>query len=216
MMTAGPIAIEPNPMLLVAEISHRVVNEYGLAIAMLRLAAAEQTSIEASAALTRAAEHLRDHAELHRALQAPTQPCPSDLSAHLEKMCAALTRAALDQREVTLTLMTESVLLDADRCWRATLIASELIINALRHGLGGRPGQLVVELAVINGEVVCRVSDSGYGAGHAPAKPSQGMSVVQGLVASLGGRVDWRFAAEGGAAQFGFPLEPALALRRLI
>lgn len=215
-MTAGPIAIEPNPLLLVAEFSHRVVNEYGLAIAMLRLAAAEQTSLDASVALTRAAEHLRDHAELHRALQAPIHPCPSDLSAHLEKLCSALTRAALNQRDVKLTLMTESVLLDADRCWRATLIVSELIINALRHGLGGRPGQLAVELAVICGEVICRVSDSGYGGGHKPPKPAQGMSLVQSLVASLGGRIDWRFGPEGGAAQFGFPLEPALALQKLI
>ncbi len=216
MMTAGPITIEPNPLLLVAEISHRVVNEYSLAIAMLRLAAAEQTSLDASMALTRAAEHLRDHAELHRALQAPSHPCPSDLSAHLEKLCAALTKAALNQRDVSLTLITESVLLDADRCWRATLVVSELVINALRHGLGGRPGQLAVELGLVHGDVVCRVSDSGYGDTPKPPKPAQGMTLVQGLAASLGGRVDWRFSAQGGAAQFAFPLEPASALQRLI
>ena len=134
----------------------------------------------------------------------------------MEKLCAALTRAALVQRDVSLTLITESVLMDANRCWRATLVVSELIINALRHGLGGRPGQLAVELAVVRGDVVCRVSDGGYGDTHKPPKPAQGMTLVQSLAASLGGQVEWRFSPQGGAAQFAFPLEPALGLQRLI
>jgi NAD(P)H-dependent FMN reductase len=69
--TISPASAPIEPLILVEEISHRVVNEYSQAIAIIRLAAAEVVSREAREALGSAATRLIHFAEAHRALQAP-------------------------------------------------------------------------------------------------------------------------------------------------
>ena len=67
---ASALSCQPLALHLVEEISHRVVNEYAEAIAILALAAS-RGSTTAQSALTQAAERLRAHADSHRALLAP-------------------------------------------------------------------------------------------------------------------------------------------------
>ena len=56
-----------------------------------------------------------------------------------------MTSSRLAQRGVELNLaITEPVLLDAKRSWRAELIVSELITNASRHALVSQAGRISV------------------------------------------------------------------------
>jgi two-component sensor histidine kinase len=208
--TGNPVPTSPprdatraDPLILVQEISHRVVNEYTHAIAAIRLAAADIPSVAARTALLRTAAALRDFAEAHRALQAPDTDARANLGEYLERLCSAITTATLRDRGIRLTLATEPVLLPADRCWRVALIVSELITNAARHGLKGGSGEILVEIEDAAGEVICRVGDNGRP--DATRAPSRGMSVVRGLAAELGGVVAWRFTADGATAELTFP-----------
>jgi two-component sensor histidine kinase len=195
------------PLILVEEITHRVVNEYTQAIACIRLAAARAASHEARTALAGAANRLLRFAEAHRALQAPPAVGTTDLGAYLERLCAAISTASLGDSRITLTLSTISLPLRPDRCWRVALIVSELITNSVRHGLQNRPGSVVVQLDLAAGVVVCRVSDNG--AAEADPPPARGRHVVEALAAELGGAVQWTFGSRGTTAELAFPREQA-------
>lgn len=191
------------PMILVEEISHRVVNEYTQAIAGIRLAAAGVASAEARQVLTEAAAKLRCFAEAHRALQAPRSVNSVDLGDYLARLCSASLAAGLKDRGVRLNLVCETVRLSSDRCWRAALIVSELMTNSVRHGLKGGLGSITVEVESDRETVICRVCDDGCLA--EPIAPARGLSVVMALAAGLSGEVVWRYDALGTTAELTFP-----------
>lgn len=192
-----------DPLVLVAEISHRVVNEYAQAIAGIRLAARTVASSEARAVLVTAASRLMNYAEAHRALQAPRAGGGADLAAHLETLCGTLAASHLQERGIHLTLTADPATLAAERCWRVALIVSELITNGVRHGLKGGPGNIGVEIAPDGPDISCRVTDDGCGSPC--AKPGRGFAVVSGLADQLGGTVGWHFTPNGTSAELVFP-----------
>ena len=191
------------PLLLVKEISHRVMNEYAQAIAGLRSAACSITPEHAQATLVAAAARLLSFAEAHRALQAPLLKGEVELAESLTRLCETMSAARLQERGIVLTLAAAPVRLAADRCWRVTLIVSELITNAMRHGLRGRPGSIRVEIDAHDQAIICRVIDEGGCAG--PIRPGRGFDVVTGLASEIGGEVGWCFGPSGTSAELSFP-----------
>jgi two-component sensor histidine kinase len=198
-----PVPLKAEPLLLVEEISHRVINEYAQAIAGIRLAAREVASDEAQAALAAAASRLLSFAEAHRALQAPILSGNVDLAETLSRLCATMSVARLQERGIRLTLSAASVLLAADRCWRVALIVCELITNGMRHGLRGGPGNIRVEMEADDQTIICRVVNDGCGKGT--IKPGRGFDVVTGLANEMGGGVGWCFAPDSTSAELIFP-----------
>jgi two-component sensor histidine kinase len=187
---------EPPPLLLVGEISHRVLNEYTHAIATLSLARAETTDVTARSALADAERRLRAYADLHRALRPPPANRPCDLGEYLEGVCAALSCASLRERGVRLTLIPSEVWLPADHCWRVALIVAELVNNAVRHAFGKSGGRIVVEVESLGPTVLCRVADNGRPASPNPPQ-GWGRSIVENLAHALGGQIEWLFEPSG-------------------
>ncbi len=196
-------AYSPHPWLMVAEIEHRVANEYALAIGLLSLAAARASNAEAKTALAGTAARLRDYASVHRALQAPVAGGAVDLSEYLRGLCGALARASLSERGTSLTLIEHSVDIEAGRCWRVGLIVSELITNSIRHGIKGAGGAITVEITRSSDLIQCRVSDNGQAG--ARWSPGRGARVVDALAQDLGGMVERRADAHGTAVLLSFP-----------
>jgi two-component sensor histidine kinase len=192
-----------DPLVLVAEISHRVVNEYSQAIAGIRIAARNTASSEAREILATAVTRLHSFAEAHRALQAPRSGESLDLADYLQRLCEAVTAASLQERGIRLTLIADRAVLAPERCWRVALVVSELITNCVRHGLKNGPGCIRVEMVPEGTDIICRVSDDGCGAPH--ARPGRGLGVVMGLAEDLGGIVGWHFTPEGTVAELIFP-----------
>ncbi|MEO9132286.1 MAG: ATP-binding protein [Sphingomonas sp.] len=191
------------PLLLVEEISHRVMNEYAQAIAGLRTAACNITPEQAQAALATAAARLLCFADAHRALQAPLLKGEIELTETLTRLCETVSAARLQERGIRLTLAAEPVQLAADRCWRVALIVSELITNAMRHGLRGGPGNIRVEVGVRDCYILCSVTDDGNCDG--PIRPGRGFDVVTGLASELGGEVGWCLGPAGTRAELSLP-----------
>jgi two-component sensor histidine kinase len=197
------IGSSPQPLFLVEEFNHRVLNEYAEAISSLALAAAAAPDKGSELALTAAAIRLRAHAEAHRALQAPIYDGPMDLAAYVVHLCASLSKAHLAGRGVRLTVRADEVWLDADRGWRVGLIIAELIRNAARHGLSGGPGAIGVEIAETAEHISCSVYDDGRGASGPVI--GRGRRVVMALADELAGEVNWSFAPTGCCARLEFP-----------
>lgn len=192
---------------LVAEISHRVMNEYTHAIATLSLAAADTANANARMTLIVAARRLRAYAGVHRALAPPYGSGRQDLGEYLKALCVALSSASLSDRAVHLTFIQCEASMAADRCWRVGLIVSELVTNAVRHAFAGRSGAIVVELCARGGMTYCRISDNGRAASYSP-QPGRGRAIVEGLTRELGGKVEWLFGPNGTTVFLSIPSEP--------
>jgi two-component sensor histidine kinase len=191
-------------LLLVEEISHRVVNEYTIAIAAIDVEASRIADEDARAVLERAAGRLRAHANAHRALKPPVFAGDVDLGEYLGRLCAALYDTMLRESGVKLALAYDRIDLAAERCWRVGLIFAELITNSFRHGFNGGGGTIVIEIRLVGGEVHCQIADDG-GSLPNPAA-SRGRQVTEGLARDLGGEVTWYFDAGGVTAVLAFPL----------
>jgi two-component sensor histidine kinase len=194
------------PLILIEEITHRVVNEYTQAISSIVLAAAATGNTEARTVLADAARRLRAHARAHQALQPPFVDGMVDAGDYIERLGAALSQASLHERGVRLVLRRDRLMLEAGRCWRLGLIVAELITNAVRHGLAGGPGQITVEINSGWDNVVCVVTDDGHGHGLIKPVPGRGSHVIERLAVDLGGRIERRFTPDGGMVRLTFPL----------
>jgi two-component sensor histidine kinase len=195
--------------LLLSEISHRVANEYALAVSSISLAANRTSDPSARAALGHAIKRLLDYANTHRALQAPSPAQPADLSVYLQEVCKALVRSLLEERGVSLTIACEPIVVSADRCWRVGMIVFELITNSVRHAFAGGRGEIRVELTQSDGQVVCRVSDNGAAATtHAPGRGSE---IVEALAEEVYGRISRVSRNDGTSVQLSFPIHTSLA-----
>lgn len=202
--TLSPSIIrQSDPLVLVAEISHRVINEYSQAIAGIRVAAQRTASGEAQEILANAVTRLLTFAEAHKALQAPRPGDNLDLAEYLTRLCKAVTAASLQERGIRLILTADCATLSAERCWRVALIVSELITNGVRHGLKNGAGNIRVEVANDGPDISCRVIDDGHGSPK--PKPGRGFAVVTGLAEELGGTMRWLFTADGTVAELIFP-----------
>ena len=202
--TAMSQAIPPmQPLHLIDEISHRVVNEYTEAICALGLAATASRDIRVQLALTSAASRLRAQVEAHRALQAPIVEGPMDLGDYVGQLCACLAKAPLAENGLRLTVDADEVWLDAGQCWRVGLIVAELVRNAARHGLSGAAGVIWVVVEDAGDVIGCTVCDDGGGA--SAGRTGRGRRLVQALAEELGGSVVWTFAATGCCVRLEFP-----------
>jgi two-component sensor histidine kinase len=195
------------PLHLIDEISHRVVNEYTEAICALGLAASASRNMDVQLALTSAANRLRAQVEAHRALQAPVADGPMDLADYVGQLCACLTKAPLAECGVRLTVIADEIWLDADRCWRVGLIVAELVRNAARHGFSGGPGAIWVEITEASGRINCLVCDDGCGA--PTTRTGRGRRLVEALARELCGSADWCFAPGGCCVRLDFPNQDA-------
>jgi two-component sensor histidine kinase len=205
--TSGPPL---QPLHLIDEISHRVVNEYAEAIRALGLAAAASLDTRAQIALTSAAVRLRAQAEGHRALQAPVVDGPMNLAEYIGQLCGRLAKALFAERCFRLTVDADETWLDAEHCWRVGLIVAELVRRAARHASAGA---VWVEITESSGRLKCQVFDDGRGALFGRTDHDNGP--VRSLARELGGSIDWLFAPGGCCVRLEFPgPRAALADRR--
>ena len=194
-------------LLLIEEITHRVINEYTIAIRSIESEAADIADADARAVLGRATARLRAQADAHRALQPPAADDDLNLGDYLARLCATLSAASLADLGIRLMLFEDDIDLAPERCWRVGLIVSELIVNAVRHGARARGGMIVVDLRRVGAEVCCGVADNGCAASD--PGPSRGRGLVARLAQDLGGDVCWRFQSEGVTAVLAFPEKEA-------
>jgi two-component sensor histidine kinase len=189
----------------VAELLHRVGNDYARAISFAFKVAARSSSHETRSALDDVINHLSRAAETHRVLRPPHEEGPVDFADRITQLCRALSSSSeAAHYETNLLLAVDGpVLLDAVRCWRASLIVSELINNACRHAFASHAGRISVTVSTTCERILCEVSDDG-----SPASsfyPGLGTHLVDALATVLGGSVVRRFADCGTTVTLPFP-----------
>jgi two-component sensor histidine kinase len=127
-------------MLQVAELLHRIGNDYTRVIAFASLRAANAPSNEARSALNEVVNHLQAAAQMYRVLRPPTVTGSADLTDTIARLCRGQSDVSeFRRRRIDFLLAYDDPIeLDAWRCWHASLIVAELINNACRHALVDR------------------------------------------------------------------------------
>src|SRR5580693_6913092 len=206
------------PYLYLAEFLHRVHNEYTCAISLANRLAARSAREETKTALRQIINRLHALAASHQILRSPLTAASADLSGNLIRLCHTMTSSGLADRDIELHLaVTEPVMLDAKRCWRAELIISELITNASRHAFTSQAGHISVAVETAAGQIICRVSDDG--SPPAILKRGLGSELIDALAADLDGYVERIHKASGTTITLYFPQDldepPTVNLRKV-
>lgn len=193
-------------LLYIAELLHRVSNEYMSAIAFASTVAARSSNAEVKDALREIINHLHALAEANHVLRPPLADGLVDLSENTAQLCRAMASAGLEKRGITFHLaLTESIMLEEGRCWHASLIIAELITNAGRHASFSRRGNVWVSIDSTLERIICRVSDNGSSCTE--FNPGLRSVLVNALAKEIDGRIDRQFGNSGATVTLSFPRE---------
>jgi two-component sensor histidine kinase len=191
-------------LLYIAELLHRVSNEYMSAISFASTVAARLSNAEAKGALHEIINHLHALAEANRVLRPPLTDGLVDLSENTAQLCRAMALAGMEKRGIRLHLaLTESIMLEEARCWHASLIIAELITNAGRHASFSHGGNVWVSIDSALERIICRVSDNGSSC--KTFSPGLGSVLVNALAKEIDGRIDRQFGSSGATVTLSFP-----------
>ncbi len=185
----------------IREIHHRVKNNLQTVAALLRLQARRIRQPEARQALQEAIRRVGTIARVHETLSQRLEETV-DFDQLLdnglllvEDLAGAADVAAVREGQVG-TLVAEDATALA-------LVLTELVSNAVEHGLAGRPGKVVVRTEREGQRLRVAVEDDGPGfpPGFTPGEAGLGTQIVTALVTGeLRGTIHWNGAgARGGA-----------------
>ena len=162
---------------LVREIHHRVKNNLQVIVSLLNLQANYTNDQEALAAFEDMEGRVRAIAHIHETLYAIPDLAQIEFAAYLANLVRELLALhSTVPNGIALGLKTEEMVLDMEQAIPLGLVANELILNALKHGLAEGRGRLEVALtykrdrkqspnaqSLDNGWAQLRVFDSGPG-----------------------------------------------------
>jgi chemotaxis protein methyltransferase CheR len=181
--------------LLLQEMNHRINNSLQIIASILLLKAHTVQSDETRRHLQDAHERVIAVATVQEQLHPTPFGAQIEAKSYLTKLCESLAASMiLDDQPVSLRVEASEGSTTSEQAVSMGLIATELVINALKHGFPGRAkGQIVVGFESTESAWRIAVSDDGVGIStrltDAPARPGLGTSLVEALTRQLGGRV---------------------------
>ena len=112
--------------ILLRELNHRINNGLASAINLVSAAAVRAEGPEAKRALSDMVELLHGYADVQQALEMPRGKALIDAATYIRMMGCAIRRSLLDRMSIRLSLATESLPLQPERCRRLGLIVHGL------------------------------------------------------------------------------------------
>lgn len=198
----------------IREIHHRVKNNLQSVAALLRLQARRVPQGEARTALEEAERRVGTIAMVHDQLSQGFDESV-DFDAVAKRGLQAIVEVASNGAPIRTRMEGSFGMLRAEDATALAMIMSELVQNAIEHGLGATGGlvRLVVErLSDERGRPMVIVSVEDDGKGIDPQRPpgsGLGTQIVQSLVADLQGRITWEpLSPRGTRARFTASLRP--------
>lgn len=175
----------------IREVHHRVKNNLQTVSALLRLQVRRSDNEVVKDALRQAERRISVISMVHEALSKTVdETVPFDQT--FQKLLNLVATAATEENTVTTEFRGGFGDLGAGTSAALALVLTELVTNAVEHGLEERDGCVVVE-AQREGEVLhISVMDDGVGLGSGRVGQGLGTQIVQTLVnTELGGTVEW-------------------------
>ncbi len=195
----------------IREIHHRVKNNLQTVASLLRLQSRRVPDPAAQTALAEAVRRVGSIAVVHEML-AETTDEDVDLDDILARLTAMVAEVAAPEHGQVVVRRGQAGRIPATVATPLAMAVTELLHNALQHGLGDRPGR--VELAVSRDEdrLVVAVEDDGAGLPEGfdlDGGDSLGLRIVTTLICERGGSVSLYPRDPGTGAQVTLPLSPS-------
>jgi len=178
---------------MVSEINHRTRNTLQAIAGMLQMETGRPEQRTVEEVVGRGVARIRAIAVVHE-LMGTRDFSLVDLKQAAQRVAQVSQEMAGEHPDVEVRVTGARVMLPSQKATTAALILSELIDNAIRHGVSGcERGTINIRLAEAGADVVIQVSDDGVGlpSDFDPASaPGLGLTVVRGMVEQdLGGKL---------------------------
>lgn len=151
--------------LLIREIHHRVKNSLQVVASLLSLQSSHVDDPETKEVFSLLRLRIISMSLVHEKLYGKIGSESLDLGEYLRDLVGLLvSKDKLDSAKIELTVKVQAVEVDVDTCFNAGLIVTELVSNAVKHGLlpkGG--GSLNVDLVRVGASARILVEDDGPG-----------------------------------------------------
>ncbi|MHB1064761.1 MAG: sensor histidine kinase [Georgenia sp.] len=182
----------------IREIHHRVKNNLQTVSALLRLQARRSDNPETKDALSEAERRVSTIALVHETLSQNL-----DEVVDFDEVFGRVLRLAGDVAspgQAVATVVEGSFgLVGAEAATSLAVVLTELVTNAVEHGLRGRGGTVWVHAEREGAHLEVRVRDDGVGLEEGKVLTGLGTQIVKTLVTGeLGGTIEWGTRPEGG------------------
>jgi two-component system, sensor histidine kinase PdtaS len=185
----------------IREIHHRVKNNLQTVAALLRLQARRLPNAEGRSALEEAVRRVGSIAIVHDTLSQTFEESV-DFDQVADRLRAMVVDVASPEGSVETRREGSFGVLTGEVATPLAMVLTELLQNAVEHGLRDRAGTVTLRARRGSGALCVDVDDSGVGLPDAfdPADGTLGLSIVTTLVqAELGGELAHGVSPEGGA-----------------
>jgi two-component sensor histidine kinase len=173
------------------EVDHRTKNNFQIAAALLQTQANSQDDEALGEELRRAASRLMSIAEVHASL-ALNSPDLSTVLLHdyLRDLCDRVREAMLPAT-VDLKFTATPIELPARVAVNVGLIVNECLTNAAKHAFPSHSGELKVDAAIDDRDVVITIEDDG------PGSAANAIGMGSRLITTLARPIDAEFIRQG-------------------
>lgn len=189
----------------IREVHHRVKNNLQTVASLLRLQARRISSADGRAALEEAMRRVSTIAMVHEILSEGLGE-RVDFDQVVERTVSLAVELARSATPVTVAVRREGSFgeLAAANATPLALVLTELVANAVEHGLGDRGGEVTV-VAMRQGRalrMVVRDDGQGLPAGFSAGSDGLGTQIVQALVGGeMRGTITWHPVVRGGGTE---------------
>ena len=183
----------------IREIHHRVKNNLQTVASLLRIQARRSASDEAKEALTQAMRRVASIAVVHDTLsEGLTQNV--DFDDVFERVLGLVAEVAAMHGTTAHPRFTGSFgSLPSTYATPLSLALTELVTNAVEHGLAGREGTVEIVAHRDDDELLVTIEDDGRGLLDGVVSEGLGTQIVRTLIeGELSGSIEWTSPAEGG------------------
>lgn len=182
--------LEDQGSALMAEMSHRVMNNFQMVAGFLHVQAAAATSASARAQLRTAEGRVQVLARLHSLLAYAESDGDIEAGAYVRELCSYLGSVIDRPEEIRLICRADDLTLPADKVTPLGFVISELVTNSVKYAYPP-PNQGEIRVSLANrGEVwVLTIEDDGGGLTDGSPGPSGGLGtrLVERFVLQIGG-----------------------------
>lgn len=182
----------------IREIHHRVKNNLQTVASLLRLQSRQSGSQEVKDSLSQAMRRVSAIAVVHDVLSEGI-----DQEVSFDQIFKRILALIPEIAGYHTTVKTEFVgtfgELPAERSTPLALVLTEVVANAVEHGLGDRSGTITVEATRDNLHLMIEVTDDGSGLPEGKVGTGLGTQIIRTLVESeLRGKINWTSPIRGG------------------
>jgi two-component sensor histidine kinase len=176
----------------IREIHHRVKNNLQTVASLLRIQARRTRTDVAREALTQAMRRVQSIAVVHDTLSEGLSQ-NVDFDTVFDRVLMLIAEVASSHNTTVRPTMTGSFgALPSEYATPLALALTELVTNAVEHGLDGRDGEVEIVADRRAEELTVKVRDNGVGLPEGKVGSGLGTQIVRTLIqGELGGTIDW-------------------------